>query len=130
MKKFMIIATAVFVFVVGVNINTAEARHDVWVGTKQNGVNVYLDTDTARLVDHKQGKGVDDRYVFFGVWNKDDGSVTRNIYQIVEITNGTIRLYWRNTIESEQHSIPIGNNLGCAMVKAVWKYSMGYDINI
>ena len=122
MKKFMMVV-AMFAVLVGfgaVSSGTAEARQDVWVCSGEGGGAIYIDKDSATLLTHTSGKGVDDYYKIRANFYSSSGAGWSATYEVM-FAGGQVEVF-----DNGRNIYPLSGLKGNKF-KAAWYYSMGYQ---
>jgi len=120
-KVFM---AAMFAIMIGiVYMPNAEARTDVYV-TSSPKESFYIDTDSARLLAHKSGKGVDNQYIIYAEFHTNTGRFVSDTWT-VNYAGNHIEV-WSKTLGRNVY--PLGGISGY-MFTSAWYYAMGYPFS-
>lgn len=124
MKKLFAVVMVAFAMFVGfgaVSSGTAEARQDVWVCAGEGGRGaIYIDKDSATLITHTSGKGVDDYYKIRANFYSSSGAGWSATYEVM-FAGDQIQVF-----DNGRNIYPLSGLKGNKF-KAAWYYSMGYQ---
>lgn len=128
MKKLFTMFMVAFAMVIGfgaVSSSTAEARHDVYVcdnSSNEESYQIYIDTDSAELITHTTGKGVDNYYKIRADFYASNGLRFSNRYEVMFVGNQI------QILGNGFNMYPLRGAQG-KMFTSAWYYAMGYPFS-
>ena len=121
-KVFM---AAMFAVMVGIGyMPNAEARTDVYVTSSTTDV-FYIDTDSAKLLAHNTGKGVDNQYIIYAEFHTNRGRLVRDTWT-VNFAGNNIEV-WSKSLD--RNIYPLTGSISGPMFTSAWYYAMGYPFS-